>query len=106
MDALTNKSYKSYDYISRYASFPYYYNKLDSKYIYGITANVDQDISFVAHIVREQDTLDNLALTYYGRPDYYWVIADYNQIQDPYTKLWGKYSTIKIPTLSNVKFKS
>lgn len=104
MDALKDKKYKQYDYVSKYASFPYYYNTLDGKYIYGLTSNIDKSISYVSHIVRQGDTLDSLALTYYGRPDYYWIIADFNNILDPYTVLCEKFDTIKIPTFSSVKY--
>ena len=42
MDKLKNKSFKNYDYITRYSKFPYYYNTLDDKYIYGITENLSK----------------------------------------------------------------
>ena len=70
-DVLKNKSYKQYENISRYTSFPYYYHSEDNKYIYGITSHIDKNISYVVHKIRQGDTLDNLSLTYYGRPDYY-----------------------------------
>lgn len=70
-DVLKDKNYKQYENISRYASFPYYYHTEDGKYIYGITSQIDKNISFVSHKVEQKDTLDNLSLTYYGRPDYY-----------------------------------
>lgn len=70
-DVLKDKNYKQYENISRYASFPYYYHTEDNKYIYGITSQIDKSISFVSHKVEQKDTLDNLSLTYYGRPDYY-----------------------------------
>ena len=36
-EILTEKSYKSYDYISRYENVPYYYNNLDKKYYSNIS---------------------------------------------------------------------
>lgn len=105
MECLTQKSYKSYDYISRYQPFPYYYHTLDKKYIYGITAQLNRSNTYVEVNVSQFDTLDSLANYYYGRPDYYWVIADFNSIQDPFIQLWGNYKTIKIPTLGNISFK-
>lgn len=104
MQVLTNKQYKSYDRVSRYQIFPFYYNKLDEKYIYGITSHLTtEDTKFVAHKVKDKDTLDSLALYYYGNPTYYWVIADFNRISDPYKPL-EKGIVIKIPTFSNISF--
>ena len=105
-DILKNKSYKQYENISRYTSFPYYYHSEDNKYIYGITAHIDKNISYVVHKIRQGDTLDNLSLTYYGRPDYYWMIADYNDIQDPYEILYGRYDRLLIPTFTAISFVS
>lgn len=104
MDVLKDKQTKSYPYISRYAGFPFYYNTLDDKYIYGVTGQLDEDIPYVAHKVLQSDTLESLSLKYYGRPDYYWVIADFNRIQDPFVILKEKFETLKIPTLSNISY--
>lgn len=104
MDALKNKSTKKYSYISRYSKFYYYYNTLDDKYIYGITGNLSKDTNYVIHKIRDYDTLDLLALNYYGRPDFYWIIADYNNIKDPFSSI-QKYESLKIPTLTEIYFK-
>ena len=40
MDDLTNKRYAQFDYTSRYASVPYYYNTRDKKEIYGLGKNM------------------------------------------------------------------
>lgn len=104
MEVLKDKKYKQYDYVCRYSSFPYYFNTLDNKFIDGTTGHIDKNISYVEHAVRSEDTLDNLSLLYYGRPDYYWIIADYNDIQDPYTTLYLKFKIIKIPTFSAIKY--
>ena len=103
-DVLKDKKYKQYENISRYSSFPYYYHTKDNKYIYGVTSQIDKNISFTVHKIREGDTLDNLSLTYYGRPDYYWMIADFNSIQDPYEKLYGKYESLRIPTFTSIAY--
>ena len=103
MDKLTDKSYRSYDYISRYTSFPYYYNVNDEKYIYGTTSQLRLDTPYVIHIATKQDTFDSLALKYYNNPTLYWVICDYNRIQDPFSEL-VEGQRIKIPTLSNIAF--
>ena len=104
MDVLEEKSYKSYEYISRYTSFPYYYHTEDDKYIYGTTAQLEDSIGYVEHVVNSNlDTFDSLALKYYNNPTLYWVICDFNRIQDPYTKL-KIGQRIKIPSLSNITF--
>ena len=105
MDILSNKAVKSYDYTSRYAPFPYYYNNNDNKYVYGLTSWLVEETEFVLHNVKDTDTLDKLAYKYYGRPDLFWIIADYNRITDSYTKLFPKYETIKIPSLAGVRYK-
>ena len=69
MDVLRNKDFKTYGYTCRYSPFPFYYNTKDKKYIYGLTNQLDTDVEFVAHKVNDYDTLDSLALKYYGRPD-------------------------------------
>lgn len=103
-DFLKDKNYKKYQNISRYTSFPYYYHKEDNKYIYGVTSQISKDINYVVHKVKEGDTLDNLSLTYYGRPDYYWMIADFNNIQDPYEILWLRHKALNIPTFTSIKY--
>lgn len=103
-DVLSNKQYKEYDRVSRYSIFPYYYNRLDEKYIYGITAQLkDNNTTYVNHTVKLRDTLDTLSLYYYGSPLYYWIIADFNRIQDPYKEL-KEGDILKIPTFNNIEF--
>lgn len=80
MEILQNKSFRSYDYISRYAAFPYYFNPEDNKYIYGTTAQLKQDIGYSLHLIKKNETLDSIALDYYNSPTLFWVIADFNQI--------------------------
>lgn len=103
MNTLTNKSIKSYDYICRYQSFPYFYNNEDEKYIYGTTSQLDKSISYVAHQVKTEDTFDSLSLYYYNSPLYFWVIMDFNSIQDPFYEL-KKGQVLRIPTLNGIKF--
>ena len=104
MDRNTNKSWKNYDYVSRYTKFPYYYQELDGKYFYGITDHLNKNITYLIHKVKDYDTLDFLALNYYGRPDFYWIIADFNNIKDPLENISKKYKTLKIPTLTNIYY--
>lgn len=104
MDILTSKQYKNYSYFSRYANFPIYYNKLDKKYMYGVTSQLKKDVNYVLHKVKKGDTLDTLALTYYNNPTYYWVIGNFNNIQDPYIKL-TENDVLMIPVLNDIGFK-
>ena len=71
MDILIDKQYKSYDYISRYTSFPFYYNTEDKKYIYGTTSHLSGDVPYVIYKVKPYDTLDSIALQYYNNPTLY-----------------------------------
>ena len=104
MEVLTTKAYKQYDRVSRYSVFPYYYNRKDKKYICGITSHLKtDDVNFVRHKVIEGDTLDTLALYYYNCPTYFWIIADFNNIIDPFEDL-KLGQILKIPTFSNVEF--
>ena len=104
MDVLSNKQYKNYSYFSRYTSFPIYYNKEDKKYVYGTSSPLNKDVNYVLHKVKKGDTLDTLALTYYNNPTYYWIIGNFNDIQDAYSKLIED-STLMIPVLSDISFK-
>jgi nucleoid-associated protein YgaU len=101
--SLINKSYKKYNRLSRYSPFPYYYNTEDRKYIYGTTAHLSKDTPYVVHTVVHGDNLDTLSLQYYNNPTYFWIIADFNSIQDPYIKL-KEGSSIKIPSFAGVEF--
>ena len=103
MDVLVDKSYKEYKRLSRYMNFPYYYNTLDKKYIYGTTAQLKDTTTHIIHIVKANDTFDSLALYYYGNPTYYWIICDFNHIQDPYQELVVG-EEIKIPTFSMIEY--
>lgn len=103
MSVLVDKSYKTYMGISRYNNFPYYYNTVDNKYIYGTTSNLKTSSAYLIHTVQQNDTLDTLALYYYNNPTYYWIIADFNRISDPYKALTVG-SQIKIPSFSTIEF--
>ena len=105
MNVLKDKSSKTYLYISRYATLPYYYNTLNKKYVYSISKNLNTNTDYVLHNLVDSDSLDSLALKYYGRPDLFWVIADFNNLNDPYIKLVDKMSSIKIPSLSGITWR-
>ena len=105
MNVLKDKSSRTYFYTSRYATLPYYYNTLDKKFMYGISKNLNTNTDYVLHNLVDSDSLDSLALKYYGRPDLFWVIADFNNLNDPYIKLTDKMSSIKIPSLSGITWR-
>lgn len=104
MAILKNKSYKEYSYTSRYSPFPYYYNTVDEKYMYGLSCCLDKHTRYTSHVISKGDTLDSLSLKFYNTPTLFWIIADFNDIVDPYQELLeGKL--VKIPSISNIKFK-
>jgi len=105
MDVLKDKSFKDYDSLSRFTGFPIYYNTKDEKYVYGLLSQLDTTTQYVGHKVLETDTLESIAFKYYGRPDYYWVIAMFNNIEDCFIKLSDSFTVIRVPTLSNIIFK-
>ena len=105
MDVLSKKSYKSYDKLSRYAPFPYYYHKIDGKYIYGTTSYLKDSTPYSLYTVQQGDTFDTLALEFYNNPTLYWIICSFNHIQDPFKKL-APGTKLKIPSISAIEFDS
>lgn len=103
MRRLTNKSYRTYDKLSRYATFPYYYDMDNNKYVYGTTAQLKDNTIHSIYVVKARDTLDTIALYFYNNPTYFWVICLFNHIRDPYKKL-EVGTELKIPTLSTIEF--
>ena len=104
MDTLKNKNYAEFDYLSRYANVPYYYDMLCDKEIFGIGTNFKTAAEYVTHSVSNNDTLYSLALKYYNNPTFWWVIAYFNNIQDSFKPLRDKYDTLKIPSISSIEF--
>lgn len=103
MNVLTDKSYKEYVNLSRYSLFPYYYHKLDDKYVYGKTAYLKDTTVYSTYVVQKNDTFDTIALEFYNNPSLYWVICSFNHIQDPFTTL-KEGQTLKIPSISTIEF--
>ena len=103
MEILTEKLFKEYSYVSRYSSFPCYYNKRDDRYVNGLTAYLTDKTPYRLHTIERGDTLDNLALHYYNNPTLYWIICSFNHITNPYIKL-KEGDQIKIPNISNIEF--
>ena len=104
MDTLKNKNYESYDYLSRYTQVPYYFDTIKEREVYGIGSNMINNIPYVSHKVTQEDTLHSLSLQYYNNPTYWWIIAYFNDIQDPFKPLRTKYETLKIPSISSIEF--
>ena len=103
MDILRNETYPQHSNLSRYTLVPIFYNTLDKIYQPGFPVQLSKDILHIKHKVVAGDTLDSLSLWYYGNPTYYWIIADFNDILDPFVPLSvGEY--IKIPTFSEITF--
>lgn len=104
MDILTDKQYKQYNYFSRYSGFPFYYDTTENRFVYGTTSQLNQDTTYVVYKAKQSDTWDNIALYFYNSPTYYWVLLDFNHIQDPFIEpVEGQ--EIKIPTLNAVTYK-
>ena len=72
--------------------------------MYGIGTNLKNTTEFTTHSLKSNDTLHNLALKYYNNPTFWWVIAYFNDIQDPFLQLIDKYTTLRIPSLASVEF--
>jgi hypothetical protein len=104
MNTYIDKQTKDYPTLSRYESVAFYYDTLNKKYVYGLCKPLSDNSSYTLHTLTPSDTLDSLALFYYGRPDYYWIIADFNRIIDPFMKLTDKFKTIKIPSISYIYY--
>lgn len=105
MDVLEKKAYKFYAKLSRYSSIPYYYQTLDNKYVYGTCLQLNENTPYKIHKVKQNDTYDSLALQYYNNPTYYWIICDFNRVQDPFTEPEIGIE-IKIPTMSTIEFQA
>lgn len=103
MEILTNKFFKSYNYISRYSLCPSYYHTLDNKYITAKAKDLSDETIYTEYIVAKNDTYDRIALKYYNNPTYYWIICLFNRINDPFEDP-EPGSRLKIPTLQNIEF--
>jgi hypothetical protein len=104
MDTLINKNYASFNYLSRYVDTPYYYDTLTGRDVYGIGTNLKNNTEFVSHKVKNNDTLEALALKYYNNPMFWWVIAYFNDIPDAFMHLSERYTILKIPSIASVEF--
>lgn len=103
MSKLVDRQFKQYDKLSRYSSFPIYYNTEDGKYVYGTTAYLRDDTPFLLHTVRLGDTYDSIALKYYNNPTKFWIICDFNRVLDT-LKNPRVGDVLKIPVMSNIEY--
>lgn len=103
MDILKDKQYKDYNTLSRYATDPFYYNTLDSKYEYATTKHLKNNTEYRLHKVGYRETYDSIALYYYHNPTYFWIICDFNRIINPFEHPKIN-SYLKIPNLSRLEF--
>lgn len=104
MDKLTNKQSLTFDYPSRYAGIPFYYDTVTKRETLGITKQINFDVDYFVHKVKEDDTLDKLALKYYNNPTMWWRIAYFNKINDPFIDIVRTYKTLKIPVTTTDTF--
>lgn len=58
---------------------------------------VAQTISYVSHMVTDNDRLDNLANQYYGDPTQWWIIANANPQLNPNFMKLTPGTVIRIP---------
>ncbi len=103
-DVLQNKSYKNYDYISRYSNVPFYYNTADGKYMFGTVSNLSDTTPFVLYETQAGDTYDSISLSFYNIPTLYWVICDFNRIHDCLEEI-PIGTILKIPSLGSLQYK-
>lgn len=98
-----NKHYKNYDYISRYESFPYFYNKEDNRYVYGMSSNIKKSCAYTDYTVKPGDSYDSIALNLYGCSLFYWVICNFNDVFDCFDKP-AVGTVLRIPALNSLSF--
>ncbi len=102
---MTNRTpnYKRYTYLSRYESFPYYYDDYNNRYYYGLTSSMSKDTPYAAYVVKVGDTYDSIAYDVYGNSLFYWVICYFNNIFDCLEE--PEVGTVlKLPSINSVTF--
>jgi nucleoid-associated protein YgaU len=104
LEKFINKQAHAFDYKSRYSGIPYYFNTQTKRDTPGIVKQIAFNTSYVLHKVEPSDTLDSLALDYYGNPTYWWAIAFFNKINDPFINLTLNYKSLKIPSIYGIIF--
>lgn len=95
--------YKQYDYISRYERFPYYYDSLNNRYYYGLSANLNRNSPYASYTVKIGDTYDSIAYDKYGSALFYWIICNFNGVLDSF-EIPEPGTVLKLPSLSAINF--
>ena len=98
------KNYKQYNYISRYESFPYYYDEINNRYYYGLVANLSKNTPYAAYTVQNGDSYDSIAYDMYGSALFYWVICNFNNVMDCFENP-EPGTILKLPSLNSIIFK-
>lgn len=106
MDKLKNRRVATYEYINRYAGVPYYFDPDRQRDVFGIGKQIRKDLPYFSHETKPGDTLDSLALTYYNNPTFWWAIAYFNNILDPFINLHKTMPSVKIPNISSIVFEN
>lgn len=104
MKYINDKITLNYNYTSRYGKFPVYYNRKDGRYVYGRTSHLKIGNDEFEYQVKPGDTFDSIALAAYGRPDLFWIVADYNRITDCFIDIYKNYKTLILPNLLTIEF--
>lgn len=104
MNILNDKIYTEYNYLCRYTSVPHYFNTVDGRRENGIGSNMKKQTDCFLYKVQKDDTLDRIALEYYNNPSFWWILAYYNNIQDPFIPLQDQCSQLLIPAITGVEF--
>ena len=97
------KNFKQYPYISRYESFPYYYDDYNNRYYYGLSANIAKDTPYASYVVKVGDTYDSIAYDVYGNSLFYWAICAFNNIFDC-LEAPEVGTVLKLPTINSIVF--
>lgn len=103
-DTFKEKQYRIASKLSRYSNVPSYNSTLDGCWFNGTYSGIAKGTLSRPHTVKYGDTLDSLSLYYYNNPTYFWLIADFNNIIDPYKDLVPG-EVLNIPTFSFVEFR-
>ena len=99
---IINRGYIYPDYYSRYVATRLVFNQKDGKTYYSTPDRFVKNVErYVNYVIKSTDTLDLIALKHYGNPLLWWIIADMNNIIDPFKLEIG--ATIKIPNISDVR---
>ena len=100
---LINPQRKQYMYFSRYQISDYYYDTTAQKYWMANSYWLKDTTPYILHTVERGETYDSIALDSYANPTYWWIIADFNRVLDPFENP-KEGSVIKVPIFSNLDF--